>query len=181
MKQILEKIERLLAEKDDRVLKKELLSRPPQEIAKIISQSPRAKRKLFVLLPAEIQAEIIILLNRKSKKTIIPQLNSQTIARFLHFMNYESDSVDILRFLPEKKQKEILEHLQPARRILIEKLLKYEPDTAGGIMESNFIAVSPFLSLPELEKEIEKYEKIFSSLPTVILEDENKKIIGHLP
>lgn len=177
----LEKIEKLLEEKDERALKKELLSLPVQEISGVINRARRGKRKLFVLLPAEIQAETILLLNRKSKKTIIPQLNSLTIARFLHFMIYENDAADILQFLPEKKQKEILENLQPAKRVSIEKLLKYEPDTAGGIMDLNFIILKDIYLLQETRKEIEKYEKEFNKLPAVIVEDENKKIIGYLP
>lgn len=177
----LEKIEKLLEEKDERTLKKELLSLPVQEISDVINRSRRGKRKLFILLPAEIQAEAVIFLSRKSKKTIIPLLGNLTIARFLHFMIYESDAADILQFLPEKKQKEILEHLQPAKRSSIEKLLKYEPDTAGGIMDLNFIILKDIYLLQEARKEIENYEKTFNKLPTVVVEDENKKILGRLP
>ena len=192
---ILKKIEFLLAEKNDRPLKKELLVMTPLEIAAVINQTARGKRKLFALLPAEIQAEIILHLSKKSKKTIIAQLANLTIARFLHFMNYESDAVDILQFLSEKRQREIIKHLQPAKKILIEKLLKYDPNTAGGLMDFNFIIINGALSFQALKEEMAKYERPFSGIPAIILKKDasltpvflteekikSEDILGYLP
>lgn len=177
----IKQIEELLAEKNDRAIKKELIGLTTFEIAEVINQSSRGKRKLFILLPAEIQAEVILTLNKKSKKTIIIQLANLTIARFLHFMTYESDAVDILQFLSEKRQKEVIKHLQPIKKLLIEKLLKYDPDTAGGLMDFNFIVVKASLSFQALKEEIEKHEKPFNNIPVVILRDDKQKIIGYIP
>ena len=120
---ILEKIEELLQEKDEGAIKKELLALTAFEISEIINQIQRGKRKLFVLLPPELQADILLSLNRKSKKTILPRLGNLLISRLLHFVNYDSDVCDILQFLPEKRQEEIINNLQPFRRSSILKLL----------------------------------------------------------
>ncbi len=178
---VFEKIEELLEKKDEAALRKELLSLNSFEISKIINQIFRGKRKLFILLPPEIQGETILFLSRKTKKTIISRLGNLTIARLLHFIEDDSDIVDILQFFPEKRRSEILDKIQIARRPLIEKLLKYAPDIAGGIMDYNFILVGKESSFEEIRQKMEEHERSFKKFPVVIIEDDNKKIIGYLP
>lgn len=178
---ILEKIEELLVKNDEAVLRRELLNLTHFEISKIINQIMRGKRKLFVLLPPEVQAEVVLLLNRKAKKTILHRMGNLTVARFLHFISHDSDAVDILQFLPHKRQEEICTLLQSFRRVSILKLLKYSSETAGGIMDYNFILADENLTFREIRKKMEQYEKDFQKIPAVIVQNEIKNLIGYLP
>lgn len=178
---ILEKIEELLQERDEAEIKKELLRFSIFEISEIINQIQRGKRKLFILLPPEVQAEAAVFLNRKSKKTILPRLGNLTVSRFLHFINYDNDVCDILQFLPEKRQEEIIHNFSPFRRAAMQKLLKYSPETAGGIMDFNFALTDADSNFLEVKEKMEVYEKEFKKMPAVIVQDEDKKVIGYLP
>lgn len=178
---ILEKIKNYLENHDEQAARRELLNLDSNEIAKIINQIQRGKRKLFILLPPEIQAEAAVNLNKKSKKTIIPRLGNITVSRFMRFMDDDSDIVDVLQILPLKRQKEIQERLQQERKQFVEKLLKYEPDTAGGLMDYNFIIVNEEMSFIEIRQKMEEYEKEHKKIPAVIIENKNKKIIGYIP
>lgn len=178
---ILEKIEGLLEKRDELEIKKELLRLTVFEISEIINQIQRGKRKLFVLLPPELQAEVLTFLNRKSKKTILPRLGNLLTARFLHFVNSDSDACDILQFFTEKRQEEIIQNFSSFRKAALQKLLKYSPETAGGIMDYNFILVSEVSDFREVKEKMEAYEKEFKKIPAVVAQNENKKIIGHLP
>lgn len=180
-KEILGKIEEFLEHHDEAAIRKELLNLNPNEIAKIINWIGRGKRKLFILLPPELQAEVSLNLSRKTKKTVLHRLGSLTAARFLHFVNDNSDIVDILQIFSMSRQKEILEKLHQGRRPFIEKLLNYEPNTAGGLMDFNFIIISRNLSFDEVRREMEEYEKNHKQIPSVIIEGDNKKITGYIP
>lgn len=180
-KEILEKIEELLEQHDEAAIRKELLNLNPNEIAKIINRAQRGKRKLFILLPPEIQAEVSLNLSRKTKKTVFHRISNFTVARFLHFVNDDSDIVDILQIFSLSRQKEILEKLHQGRRQFIEKLLKYDPNTAGGLMDSNFIIVNQNLSFDEVRRGMEEYEKTYKQIPSVVFENDNKKITGYIP
>lgn len=177
----MEKFEDLLGAGDEAAVKKELLALTVSEIARVINQVQRGKRKLFVLLPPEVQAEILNFLNRKSKKTILPRLGNLLTARFLRFVNSDGDACDILRFLPEKRQEEIIKSLPRVRAAALQKLLKYSPEVAGGIMDYNFIIVSHELTFREVKEKMEVREKEFKQIPAVVAQDENKKIVGYLP
>jgi magnesium transporter len=175
-----EKIEYLLNIKDDRALKKLLTSLDIRLVKEIINHSPRAKRKLFSLLPPELQAEVAILLSRKAKKTILPQLGNLTIARFLHF-NFEDNAADILQYFPKKRQSQILEHLQPQKRGDIKKLLKYGPETAGGLMNLDFIIVKNSDSLANVKNQVQEFLNLKKTPVIIVKREDSEKILGFLP
>ena len=173
------KIEHLLNIKDDRILKKFLTDLDIHSIKEIINHSPRAKRKLFSLLPPELQAETTILLSRKSKKTILRQLGNLTVARFLHF-NFDDDAADILQYFSKKKREQILGNLQPQKKGNIKKLLKYGSETAGGLMDLDFIIVKDTDSLADIKSRAREYFSL-KKVPVVVVGDNNGKILGFLP
>jgi len=177
---ILEKIKELLETRSEAEIKKELLRLTTFEISEIINQIRRGKRKLFILLPPEVQAEAAIFLNRKSKKTILPRLGNLTVSRFSHFINYDNDVCDILQFLPEKRQEEIIQNFSPFRKAAMQKLLKYSPETAGGIMDYNFVIVDVDSNFLEVKEKMEAHEREFKKMPAVVVQNENKKVIGYL-
>lgn len=69
------------------------------------------------------------------------------------------DAVDLLLLLPDEKQKEVFEKLTGAQKKAIGKLLGFAPDTAGGIMTTDFLALSEETSVEEAIEFLRRQEK----------------------
>lgn len=146
----------------------------------LIDHLARGKRKTFSQIPPETQATLVLNLSEESKKSILPRLPNTAFARFLHF-NYEDDAADILQELPKKRQTAILEKMKDDKRRKIEKLLNYDSQTAGGLMDLNFIVVGDDASFKEVAEKAGKYQHKEGIAPTVVVRKENGGILGYLP
>jgi magnesium transporter len=179
-KALLQHVDDLLAKKEDHKLKSLLSTQNFHDVAHVINELESGKRKTFVVLPPEIQSEVILRLTDRTKEVIFPRLSDHTIARFLHF-NDEDDAVDILQFLPEERKAVILQLLRHEKRAKIEKLLTFGPETAGGLMDLNFIIVKPEFTLKDVADKVKQHMELQKEAPLVVVTNVHGKAIGFVP
>ncbi|MBI4137099.1 magnesium transporter [Candidatus Roizmanbacteria bacterium] len=177
---LLRTVDHHLKKKDDRKLKSLLVKKDTHKIAQVIDQLASGKVKVFGLLPPEIQADVALTLSDATKSFVLPRLSDYTLARILHFTE-EDDAVDILQFLPHLRREHVIEKLKDDKRKKVEKLLRYHPETAGGLMDLNFIIVSPNLSLQDVATLVQKQTDRSKQAPLVIAIDEDETILGYIP
>ncbi len=180
MNKLAEHIDALLGEKQDAKIRTLLLKHNFHVVATAINALHRGRRKAFSLLPPEIQAEVVLALTDASKESIFPRLNEDVIARFLHF-NDEDDAVDIIQFLPEPRRQKVMERIRGEKRVKFEKLLKFGQETAGGLMDLNFIIVKPDYTLKDVAEKVQSHLEREKQVPLVVVADEQGKNIGYIP
>jgi len=177
---LLHQADKFLQKKQNRKLKSLLVKQDFHLIAQVINRLTAGKLKTFALLPPEIQAEVVLTLSKHSKQTILPRLSDYTTARFLHF-NDEDDAVDILQFLPRQHREKILSKIRQEKRRKIEKLLKFGAETAGGLMDLNFILVKPDFTLKDVAEKVQKHAVREKQTPAVLVVDKEAKVKGFIP
>lgn len=177
---LLEQVDGLLGKKDDRKLRSVLARHSPDDIASVINKLENGKRKTFAMLPPEVQADVVLRLSENSKTFVLPRTSDHTIARFLHF-NEEDDAADILQFLPEERRMVVLNWVKPDKKAKIEKLLTFHPETAGGLMDLNFLKVRSTMTLRDVGAKAREYVKEHRQTPTVIVTDATGKVMGFVP
>lgn len=177
---LLAKADLLLSKKQDRELQQLMAHQDFHDIAQVIDGLIQGKRKTFALLPPEKQAEVALVLNEDSKRRIFPRLSDEVIARFLHF-NDEDDATDILQYLSPSRRMSILLPMREEKRRKIEKLLKFGSETAGGVMDLNFILVKPEYSFREVLDKVRSHVEGKRDMPTVLVTDESGRILGFIP
>lgn len=138
------------------------------------------RQRLFRLLHPDIQAEVILLLDRRTKRSLVHQLSPQTIARFLSFSD-EDDAADVLQLLPSQAQLQILEKLPESKKRKINQLLVFDPETAGGIMDLNFIIVGVSESYRDVLEKINNHLTSTKEVPVVVVTDEQQHVLGLAP
>ena len=175
-----EQVDHLLETKQDRKLTSILVKLEPHVIAALLDQLPRGQVKTFGLLPPEIQADVALLLEERSMEFIFPRLSTYTVARFLHF-NEDDDAVDTLQILETERQQAVLEKIKGSKQSRLEKLLKYDPETAGGLMDLNFISIPDDNTPVEAAKAIQTYAAEHKQSPLVVVSDNTHKLTGFIP
>lgn len=170
LEKLLHKTDALLAGKQDNDLRQLLANKDFHVIAHVIDSLTFGRRKTFVLLPPEKQAEVALVLNEDSKKQIFPRLSDAMITRFLHF-NDADDATDILQHLPDARRSNILKGMREEKRRKIEKLLRFGAETAGGLMDLDFIVVRPDLMFAEVLEKVKEHTVGKREMPMVLVMD----------
>lgn len=170
----------LLKHNEERALKKLLAKADFHDIGDILNHMRENRRKLFDHLEPQQQAEVILRLNEPTKRDVLPNLPIGTLARFLHFSD-DDDATDVLQYLDKDKRKKILTLLKDRQRKKVEKLLQFEKETAGGLMDLDFIIVKDTYTLADIADKIQNHIDNEKQVPFVVLTSEDKKILGYIP
>ncbi len=177
---LIAKADLMLSKKQDKELRLFLVHLDFHVIAHVIDGLTHGKRKTFSILPPEKQAVVALALSEDSKKRIFPRLSDEMIARFLHF-NDEDDATDILQYLSTARRTSILVFMREEKRRKIEKLLRFGSETAGGLMDLNFILVQHNCTFIQLIEKIREHIDGNRHMPTVLVTDDDGRIEGFIP
>lgn len=173
-------VDNLLSKKEDQKLKSLLVRQNTRDISQVIERLEHGKRKTFAMLPPELQAEVALLLSERSRSFVLPRLSDHAIARFLHFNN-EDDAADLLHELLPERREHVLQYLQEDKRIKVQKLLRFGPETAGGLMDLNFIILPSAMSIKDASDKIRDYITLHKQAPVAIVTNEQGQTLGYMP
>ena len=112
------------------------------DLATLAEALPREMVPLFLsALPVERAADVLEYLDEDLRSEVLETMSARQAAELVTEMTPD-DRADTLEGLEEESAEEILSEIPAAERAETEKLLAYEPDTAGGLMTTEFVSVS---------------------------------------
>jgi len=88
----------------------------------------------------ELEADIFEELDEEHQLEFMRERSDEQVAAVLGRMESD-DAADLLMELDQDRRLPVLERLPPARRIKVKRLLGYNPQTAGGLMNPDFVSV----------------------------------------
>ena len=182
-KEELEKVEQLIEQKDSEQLKDLLAGLHPADIAELCNElDAEEARFIYLLLDNETAADVLIEMDEDARKEFLEILPSETIAkRFVDYMDSD-DAVDIIREMDEDKQEEVLSHIEDIEQAGdVVDLLKYDEDTAGGLMGTEMIVVNENWSMPKCIDEMRKQAEDMDEIYYVYVVDDDERLRGVLP
>ena len=171
-----EKIE----DKDTRWIKKNILELHYADIADIMDCLDNTQAKyVYGLADDEAQADILMEVDEKVRDEFIASLSNKEIAEQLE--NLESDdAADLLGDLPDDQQEDVISKMDDEEAAEVVDLLKYDENTAGGVMQKELICVN--LNWPvnraivQLRKQAETVEKVYH----IYVVDNDDRFVGVL-
>ena len=116
----------------------------PADIAELYQQLNLDEAEyIYMLLDGEKAADVLLELDEDDREKMLKQLPSEVIAKqFIDYMDSD-DAVDLIREMDEDAQEEILSHIDDVEQAGdIVDLLKYDEDTAGGLMGTEMVVVN---------------------------------------
>ncbi|WP_050637597.1 magnesium transporter [Candidatus Stoquefichus sp. SB1] len=108
---------------------------------------------------------------------IIDCLNNQRILRLFNLIPKDT-IVDILGELPIGKRKQLMTLMKTDDQKIIEQLLGYEEDTAGGLMTTEYIALNDHLTMMNALKKIKEIAPKTEVIETIFVLNDKKQLIG---
>ena len=118
------------------------------------------------LLDKQSAADCLIELYDTSLEKVLQELETAEIASWIQLMDSD-DGADILSFFDEKEREAIIAEIDDRIKLdQILELLRYEEDTAGGIMAKEFIRANKnwnvVQTINEIRRQAENVEKFYS-------------------
>ena len=121
----------------------------PADLANVVEAMPPEKVGEFLrALPPNRAAQVIEYLDDELRAEFLEHVTTEQAAEIISEMTPD-DRADVLETLEEETADEILSDLPDQARQETERLLQFEPDTAGGLMTTGFVAVEQSLSVEE--------------------------------
>jgi magnesium transporter len=103
---------------------------------------PELRPRLIELMGHDFDFSALTQVDDAVREEILEELPTEAVAEGVRELDSD-DAVFILEDLPKDEQVEILEQLPPAERVTLARSLLYPENSAGRIMQTEFIAVPP--------------------------------------
>ena len=129
----------------------------PADLAWVFrSLPPNEQKDLFEIIARTDQvSDFLSELDTSIMVELVSGLSPEFTARIVSQMASD-DAADLLEALPEELAREIRAHMEREEREEVEELLKYDPETAGGIMSPDFMYLDEELTVEEAIKKVQK-------------------------
>ena len=177
------RLREVIKEQDDDKAKEILDELYPADIAEIYQELDLDEATyLYMLLDGEKAADVLMELDEEDRHKLLKELPNEVIAkRFVDNMESD-DAADLMRELDEDTQEEILSHIKDVEQAGdIVDLLKYDEDTAGGLMGTEMIVVNENWSMPKCIDEMRKQAEDMDEIYYVYVIDDDERLKGVLP
>jgi magnesium transporter len=153
----------------------------PADLADIVEELAPAEREAIIeTLDEGKAADALTEVEPRVQKAIIEALDSEKAADILEEMAPD-EAADLLAELPEEKSDEILDDMEIQEAREIEELLEYRDDHAGGLMNTDFIAVPEAGNVDSAIEALRTHHETAESTNTVFLLDYMGRLTGALP
>lgn len=176
----IERIQRMLELRRFKELKDELENNMyPVDLADILEEvSEKQLVLIFRLLVKEEAAETFTYMNSDLRTVLINALTDSELEEVMEEM-YLDDTVDVLEEMPANVVDRLLMVTDEEKRVQINQLLQYPEDSAGSVMNVDYIALSKDMTVEEAILKIRQVglnrETIYTCYVT-----EKRKLIGEV-
>ena len=135
---------------------------------------------IIKLLDSEKTSDVLMELDDDYREKILKNLSIQEIAEEVEELDSD-DATDIISELPEEKQKKVISKISDAEhKADIKELLKYDEDSAGGLMAKELIKVNENWSVTRCVKEMRTQASGVTRVHSVYVVDNEDILLGRL-
>ena len=179
----LDNIRAIIAAREDDAAHRELADLHPADIAELYKDLDLEEAEyLYQLLDDDTAADVLMELDEDDRRKLLHDMPAEKIAKqFIDHLETD-DAVDIIQELDEEDRDKILSHIDDVEQAGdIIDLLKYDEDTAGGLMGTEMIVVNENWSMPECIKQMRMQAEDMDEIYYVYVVDNDYRLRGVLP
>jgi magnesium transporter len=152
----------------------------PSELAEIISDlSAREAAAVVRQLDDETAADAFEHLDSDTQKTLIEEVGTERAADIIEEMDSD-DAADLLAELPEEQQSELLAEMNSYTADELRELVKYDEDTAGGLMTTDYTWIYAHRTTEATIRKIREIAPTSEFIYYLYVLDKNDRLLGAL-
>ena len=180
MDALLDEIREMIHEKRYADLRDMFLPMESADIAQILEEAgPEVMPLLYRLLPKETAAEVFVELESESQEMLINGFSNTELKEVLDEL-YLDDAVDIVEEMPASVVIRILDKATPEMRKSINEILKYPEDSAGSIMNMEFLSLKKDMTVADAFKRIRRIGGELETINILYVTDPTRRLLGVL-
>jgi sporulation protein YlmC with PRC-barrel domain len=154
----------------------------PADLADIVEElGPAEREAIFETIDSEVAADALSEVeDPRMQANILEALEPEKAADIVEEMSPD-EAADILSELEEEVSEEILEEMDTTDKSEVEELLEFREDTAGGMMNTEFVSLHQNASVADAMAALKGNEDLLEGLNTLFLVDEDEKLTATVP
>ena len=179
--ELINKIKKLIKDNDNEKLIMDLNEFHYADLAEIF-ELLEIKEVIFLVKIFDKQriADALAEIDEDLRELILENLSAKEIAEKIEELDTD-DATDVISELPEEIQERVFSQIKDSELTDdIKELLKYNENTAGGLMAKELVKVSEDLSIAKCIDEIRKQAKNVTRVHSIYVVDSKNRLIGRL-
>jgi magnesium transporter len=153
----------------------------PADLADIVEElSPEDRESIFENIDSEVAADALTEVDPDIQASILESLETETAADIVEEMSPDH-AADALGELGAETSEEILEEMEHAPKAEVRELLEFEEDTAGGMMNTEFVSLHEHATVGDALQALRQNEDLLESLNTMFLVDAQERLKAAVP
>jgi magnesium transporter len=161
-----------------RMSSQKLASMHPADLADIMEElSPAERQSIITSLDEETAAEALAELDKRLQTQVVEKLDPEKAADIIEEMRPD-EAADLLANLTPEARGDIIEEMPGRDAQEVRDLLRFEHDTAGGMMNTEVVTVSDDATRGEVVDYIRFHEIPLDQLDNVILINRDAVLTG---
>lgn len=154
-------------------------SQPDEKLIEQLTKMSDARMKLFRDTEPDKQGVILLKLSKRIRATIVDKLDNDELIALLNYLDPDK-ATDVIQELDHHRAKKITNELTESLREKVEVLLSFDPRTAAGMMNLDYVVVEPDAHFEDISDDILAHEKRTGKFPSILI-IEDGKLTGELP
>ena len=181
MEERLDQINALLAEDHLKEAKQALNDLHPADVAHLMENLEEAeKRKLFSVLNPKIASEVVVELSEFSRDQVLENIHTGRLAAIVDDLPSD-EATDIIADLPAEQAQDVLDRIDLEDSAEVRALLKYDEDTAGGIMQLELVSARPEQTAAQAIEALRIKRDEVETVHNVFITDRQRRLLGVVP
>ncbi|MGI8742698.1 MAG: magnesium transporter MgtE N-terminal domain-containing protein [Bryobacteraceae bacterium] len=153
----------------------------PADLADIVEElSPNDREAIFENIDSEVAAETLSEVEPEIQASILESLDTETAADIVEEMS-PAEAADALNELQDQTSREILAEMETEPKTEVRELLEYDEDSAGGLMNTEYVALPEDATVADALAAIKSNEEVLEKLNTLFLVDAEERLTGAVP
>ena len=153
----------------------------PADLADIVEDlSPEDREAIFEAIDSEVAADALSEVDPDIQASILESLETEKAADIVEEMAPD-EAANVLGGLEEETSQEILDEMEHEPKTEVSELLEFEHDTAGGMMNTEYIALEESATVAAAIQALKGNEELVESLNTIFLTDGREHLVGTVP
>ncbi|RSC95100.1 magnesium transporter [Tenacibaculum singaporense] len=180
-KDLLENVKELIQHQKDTALSEVFSDIHYADIAEVLDELSFEEAVYIIrLLDSETTSDVLMEVDEEVREKVFEQLSAKEIAEEVNELDTD-DAADVIAELPEERKQDVIQKIEDREHAKeIVELLRYDEDSAGGLMAKELVKVNENWNVLTCVKKMRQQAEEVTRVHSIYVVDDEGKLKGRL-